>query len=290
MPSHIYARVARYDDALKVNRLALDVDEKYIAEQKVEGFYPLMYTTHNVHFIWFAACMEGRYAEAIEAGRRVVARIPPELVSQQPMVEFVPPVPVLTLIRFGHWNEALAEPMPPREWKYSTGAFHYARGVAYAAKGRLDSARTELGQLREVVDSVPADQMVSINYAKPLLRIGLAQLEGEIAARAKKWDAAIASLELAVAAEDSLVYDEPPTWYMPPRQRLGAVLLDAGRAPQAEKVFRADLSRHPENGWSLYGLAQALRAQKRQEEALAVAARFQRAWKRADVRLTAAAY
>lgn len=290
MPAHIYARIGRYDDAVKVNRKAVAVDEKYIEEQKPDGVYPLMYAPHNVHFIWFAAAMEGRSAEALEAGRKVAGAIPAEVVTQFPMVEFVPTVPVLTLVRFGRWDEALAEPPPPGDWKYATGAFHYARGVALAGKGDLDAARGELRQMREVTVSVPADQMISINYARPLLRIGLAQLEGEIAARARQWDSAIASLAQAVAAEDSLAYDEPPTWYMPVRQRLGAVMLEAGRPKDAERVFRDDLARHPENGWSLFGLAQALRAQKKEKEARAVDERFARAWQRADVRLSAAAF
>jgi len=291
MPAHIYARVARYDDAVKVNQKAVAIDEKYLVEQKQEqGIYGIMYTSHNVHFIWFGACMEGRYEEAIAAARKVAARVPAEMITQMPMAEFLPPVPIVTLARFGHWDEVLAEPMPPASWRYATGVTHFARGVAQAAKGDFTAARAELASLREIAEALPVDQMVSINYAKPLLRIGIAQLEGEIAAREKKWEESTARLTTAVAAEDSLHYDEPPTWYMPIRQRLGAVMLEAGHAKDAERAFREDLARHPENGWSLYGLSQSLRAQKKDKDATAVEARFNKAWQRADVKLAAAAY
>jgi tetratricopeptide (TPR) repeat protein len=282
MPAHIYARVARYDDAVTVNQKAVAVDEKYIAEQKPEGLYPLMYTNHNIHFIWFGACMEGRYGLALEAARKVAGRIPPEVLLQFPMAEFLPPLPALTMLRFGRWDDVLEEMLPPPALRYASGVSHFARGVAWAQKGDVASARAELDSLRAIAALLPADQMVSINYALPLLRIGIAALDGEIAARGQRWDDAIASMKLAVAVDDSLHYDEPPTWYMPERQRLGETLLKAGRAAEAEQVFREELRRNPENGWSLRGLASALRAQNKAGDAKTADERFQKAWVRAD--------
>ncbi len=290
MPSHIYARTGRYDDALRQNQRAVAVDEKYIAEQKPQGAYPLMYYNHNIQFIWFSAMMEGRSAEALAAARKLAGNVPPEVIARMPMIELVPPVPIVTLIRFGRWSEALQEPPPPPSQRYARGIWHYARGVARAASGDGAAARAELDSVRAAAVSVPADMPISINFAAPLLRVAANALTGEIAARGGETDAAVRALELAVAGEDSLHYDEPPTWYYPVRHSLGAVLLKAGRTAEAESVYREDLRRHPENGWSLTGLAQALRARGRAQEAGAIEGRLGKAWARADVKLAASAY
>lgn len=290
MPSHIYARTGRYENARMSNHKAVEVDEKYIAEQNPQSVYPMMYYPHNIHFIWFSACMEGRSAEALEAARKVVGRVPLELLMQMPMIELVPPLPILTLARFGHWDEALGEPAPAPQLRYATGLWQYGRGLALAATGKPEEARTALDSVRAIAMTVPADQMVSINYARPLLRLAANALSGEIAKVEGKHDEAIRMLRLAVAAEDSLHYDEPPTWCYPVRQMLGAMLLKAGRGKESEIVYREDLKRHPGNGWSLFGLAQSLRAQGRTKEAADADARFTKAWSRADVPLTASAY
>lgn len=290
MPSHIYARTGRYAAALRQNRRAVAVDERFIAAQKPAGVYPLMYYNHNIQFVWFAALMEGRSAEALAAARKLAGNVPPEVVAQMPMLEFVPPLPVLTLVCFGHWDEALAEPGPPASQRYATGIWHYARGVALAATGDLDRADSALDTLQAITATTPADMAISINYAAPLLRIASNALAGEIAARRGGIDEAVRRLRLAVAMEDSLHYDEPPTWYSPVRHALGAVLLKAGRPKDAEAVYRDDLKRHPENGWGLIGLWKALEAQDRGPEALAVKARFRRAWSHADVMLAASEF
>ena len=290
MPSHIYARTGRYEDAVQRNRVAAAVDEKYIADQKPEGVYPLMYYNHNIQFIWFAAMMEGRSAESLAAAKKIVVNLPPELIAQMPMMELAPPYPILTLIRFGRWDEALQMPLPPASERFATGLFHYARGMASAAKGDAAGAQAALDSLRAAQALVPADLLISINAGGMLLRVADHALEGEIAARAGRWDEAIQHLRLGVAAEDSLHYDEPPTWYAPVRQWLGVTLLKAGRAKDAEAVYREDLRRHPENGWSLRGLANALKAEGRAKDAAAVEARFAKAWARADVKLAASAF
>ena len=290
MPSHIYARTGRYDEARQRNRVAVAVDEKYLAEQKPEGVYPLMYYSHNIQFIWFTAMMEGRSEEALAAARKVVGNIPSEMLAQMSMLEFVPPYPALTLVRFGRWDEALEEPLPPPSQRYASGLVHYARGVAFAAKGRFGPANAELDSVRAMASAVPADMAISINFAAPLLRIASSALAGEIATRQGNTDSGVRLLKLAVATEDSLHYDEPPTWPYPVRHTLGAVLLKAGRARDAEAVYRDDLRRHPENGWSLNGLAHALRAEGREADAVAVDARLHKAWAHSDVTPTASAY
>jgi tetratricopeptide (TPR) repeat protein len=290
MPSHIYARTGRYADALERNKVAVAVDEKYIADQKPEGAYPLMYYNHNIQFIMFSAMMEGRSEDAISAARKITGNVPGEMIAQMSMLEMIPPYPAQMLVRFGRWDEALKEPLPPSSERYASGICHYARGVAFAGKGQFESAAAELDSVRAMAAAVPADMIVSINLAAPLLRVATSALAGEIDTRKGNTDEGLRLLKLAVATEDSLHYDEPPTWCYPVRHTLGAALLKAGRAKDAEAVYRDDLSRHPENGWSLNGLAQAVRAQGRTQEAADVDARFRRAWANADVKLVASAF
>ena len=290
MPSHIYARTGRYEDARQRNKIAVAVDEKYIAEQKPEGIYPLMYYNHNIQFIWFSAMMQGRSEESLAAARKMAGNLPREMIAQMTMLEFVPPYPVMTLVRFGRWDEALQEPLPPATEHYASGIFHYARGVAYAAKGQFDAANAELDSVRAAAVVVPVGMQVSINYAAPLLRVASNALAGEIAFRNGDADNGVRLLGAAVAAEDSLHYDEPPTWCYPVRHALGAALLRAGRAKEAEWVYREDLRRHPENGWSLAGLARALKTQGRTTDATTAEARFHKAWANADVKLASSAY
>jgi len=290
MPSHIYARTGRYSDALERNKVAVAVDEKYIAEQKPEGAYPMMYYNHNIQFIMFSAMMEGRSEDAISAARKITGNVPGEMIAQMSMLEMIPPYPAQMLVRFGRWDEALKEPLPPSSERYATGICHYARGVAFAGKGQFDSAAAELDSVRAMAAAVPADMIVSINLAAPLLRVATSALAGEIDTRKGRTDEGLRLLRLAVVTEDSLHYDEPPTWCYPVRHTLGAALLKAGRAKDAEAVYRDDLLRHPENGWSLNGLAQALQAQGRTKDAADVDARFRKAWANADVKLVASAY
>ncbi len=212
------------------------------------------------------------------------------MIAQMSMLELVPPYPIMMLLRFGRWDDVMKEPMPPASQRYATGLFHYARGAALSAKGQYDAATAELDSVRAMAAAVPLDMIISINLARPLLRVATNALAGEIAARKGQNEDGIRLLRLAVAGEDSLHYDEPPTWPYPVRHTLGAVLLKAGRAKDAEAVYRDDLRRHPENGWSLRGLALALRAEKRATAAAAAEARFRRAWAHADVKLAASAF
>lgn len=291
MPSHIYMRVGRYKDAVQSNAQAVKIDEDYLKKQSVQGVYPMMYYPHNIHFLWAALSMEGRSTEALQAARKVVTKVPAEMVHEMPPVEFASPTVLFALARFAKWQEILQEPAPPADLQYTTGIWHYVRGLAFVATGRLDEAESEHASVTAIAAAMPPERKLGDNTpAVGLLNIAEKTLAGEIAAKRGQADDAVRLLEEAVRIQDGLPYTEPPPWYYPVRQSLGAVLMTAGKASEAEAVYREDLKRNPENGWSLYGLAQSLRAQKKTQEAAAVAKRFQKAWTRADVKLTASRF
>jgi tetratricopeptide (TPR) repeat protein len=267
------------------NAHALHADEQFIAERHPTGVYPMGYYPHNFHVMWYALNMLGRSQEAIKAAQDISAKVPPEVVKQLPTLEYFSPTMLYTLARFSRWNEILSTPAPVKDLRFTTGIWHYVRALAYTAKDQPDSAVTERDALVAIAKDTPANQMLNLNSAKNLLAIAQAHLAGEIAAKQGRIDEAVSQLELAAKDEDELTYDEPPAWYMPIRQRLGAVLLGAGRSKQAEQTFRADLARRPNNGWSLYGLAESLKAQHREKDAARVERKFDQAWKSADVKL-----
>jgi len=182
----------------------------------------------------------------------------------------------------------LREPAPDPGLRYTTGIWHYARGLAFAAKGKLDSAAVERDSLAAIAQAMPPEAMANLNSMRTLLQIGERHLAGELAARRKQTDAAVRAIRAGIALEDELTYDEPSAWALPLRQQLGALLLAAGRPKGAEAAFRQDLIRYPNNGWSLHGLAASLKAQGRAKEAAAADAQFQKAWAHADVKLARA--
>jgi tetratricopeptide (TPR) repeat protein len=203
-------------------------------------------------------------------------------------------MPGFTMARFGKWDALLATPRPEERHRYLNGVWHYTRGLALVRTDRSSEAAAELDALAAIAGE-PAAQSLGLSggvaTASLLLRIGHAHLAGELAAARHENDAAVASLEAAVALQDDIPYMEPPPWYFPTRQALGAVLLDAGRAADAEAVYRKDLEQYPANGWSLFGLAQSLRAQPGKEAETAWAAGgFEAAWAQADVELTASRF
>jgi tetratricopeptide (TPR) repeat protein len=250
-----------------------------------------MYYPHNLDFVWHAAALEGRGAECLRAAREFAAAAPAEAVLEMPDMETAPAAPYFALVRFGRWAEMLAEPAPPARMLYVTGAWRYARGLAFLGTGRRAEAASELGQLRAVRQSVPAERTLA-NFFKmsDMLALAAEVLAGEIAARGGDADAAVKHLAEAVRIQDEHWFTEPPPWYFPVRQSLGAALLQAGRAAEAEAVYREDLRLNPENGWSLFGLAQSLRAQGKAADASAIDARFRRAWARADVALVSSRF
>jgi len=292
MPSHIYWRVGRYEDALEINQRAIAADEAFFSWCRAGPFYEAAYYPHNVHFLWAAASTEGRSEIALSAARKLAASTS-EQVDAYPFVEEFMAIPGLTLARFGRWDAILGEPQPAPERRYLTGIWYYTRGLALARTGAPEVARAELARLRAVAAEPAATELLLAGgtaTASALLEIGAAHLDGEIAAAQGLHAEAITALESAVTAQDALVYMEPPPWYLPSRQALGAVLLDAGRADDAEAVYRLDLEKLPRNGWSLYGLSRSLRAQERDSEADWAERGFETAWARADVELRASRF
>jgi tetratricopeptide (TPR) repeat protein len=231
--------------------------------------------------------MEGRSAVALEAARKVAANVRIEQIQEFPTVEFFKTIPMLALVQFGQWDEVLAEPMPDPSLDYATAIAHYGRGTALARKGDVAGAQKERAALVPLRDSAKVVFLDTNDYpAVTLLQIADALLQGEIAAAQRSLPAAIGHYERAVELQDGLPYTEPPFWYYPTRQSLGAALLEANRAADAEAVYRKDLEEYPHNGWSMFGLIQALEAQGKTDEAREQRTMFEHVWERADVALT----
>jgi tetratricopeptide (TPR) repeat protein len=291
MPSHIYWRVGRYADAVAVNAAAVQADRAYFKTAQPSALYRGLYYPHNIDFIWHSASMQGRAAETLRAAREFAENAPPEMIKQMPDMETAPAAPILALARFGRWDEVLREPGPPTEWSYARGAWHYARGLAFNAKDQPAEARRELKELEGILGSVSAERTLAFFFrAKNMLQLAANVLAGEIAARNADTATAARLLRAAVTEQDTHWFTEPPPWYFPVRQALGAVLLQAGRAREAEQVYRDDLAQNPNNGWSLFGLAQSLRAQGKAAEAAQADAGFKKAWTAADVQLKASRF
>ncbi|HEY3257268.1 MAG TPA: tetratricopeptide repeat protein [Gemmatimonadaceae bacterium] len=285
MPAHIYIRVGRYNDAAMSNVHAIHTDEMFIEGQHPMTVYSLAYYPHNIHFLAFASTMAGRSAQAIDAARTLKSKVNLDVARGVPMLQDMVPYYALTLTTFGRWDDVLAEPLPPSEIRKSVAMAYYARGVAYAAKGQAAEAQMALDTVKAIDAATPADA-----EAKTATSIAVHALLGEIATRSGKLDEGIAHFREALKIEDAGLYFEPPKWYYPIRESLGAALLKAGRNSEAEAVYREDLKRFPENGWSLFGLAAALRAQGKSAEAAEVEKRFAKAWAQADVKLTASRF
>jgi tetratricopeptide (TPR) repeat protein len=288
MPTHIYMRVGRWEDAAEHNAHAVHVDQKYVEARHPTGVYPLGYVPHNYHVMWEALDMLGRSEDALAAARTIAGKVPADVVRMIPPFEYYSPVVLFTLARFSRWDDVLAEPAPDSGLRYTTGVWHYTRGLAFAAKGKLDSAAVERDSLAAIATAIPPEAMANLNSMRTLLQIGERHLAGALAARQKRTDNAVRAIRAGIALEDELTYDEPSAWALPLRQQLGALLLAAGRPKEAETAYREDLVRYPNNGWSLHGLAVSLKAQGRTKEAAAAAAAFQKAWARADVKLAGA--
>lgn len=286
MPSHIYIRVGRYADAAAANVKAIEADEDYLSQCQAQGLYPLSYYPHNLHFLWAAATFEGRSQVAIDAARDVAAKVPHHHAGAVAWNTDFPVTPLLAYVRFGQWRAILTEPAPPTDSPYANGIWHYARGMAYVAANRLDRAEAEVAALAKALRHEAFSTTLKDSPLQTNLQIAARTVEAELAGRRGNFDEAVRLAEAAVTLEDSLPYNEPPVWHQSPRHVLGALLLEAGRAADAERVYREDLARFRENGWALYGLMQSLESQGRRDEAQAVRARYEKAWQRADITLT----
>ncbi len=283
MPSHIWVRLGRWEDAAEANRRAIEADAWFRSRNPRPGFYAT-YMAHNRQFLGFVGMMTGRSAEALRAARAMEAEIPDDLLRR-----FLPPldgiravVPEI-LVRFGRWEAVLAEPAPAEDLPLATALWRFTRSVSLAALGRMEDAEAERTKFRAAAARVPAGWRFLNNSAADLLAVASRVVDGEMAARGGDLEAAVAALREGVRLEDALRYNEPPDWLQPVRHSLGAVLLRAGRAAEAETIYREDLARFPGNGWSLLGLERALRALGRSAEAAEAATGFRAAWAGADV-------
>jgi tetratricopeptide (TPR) repeat protein len=289
MPAHIMQRVGRYEDAAQANRKGAEADKAYLAQTKPLDYYG-MYVAHNYQFLAYSAAMEGRKAEALAAARKTLESIPDEMLGMMPGMDWCVSETYPVMLRFGMWDELLAEPAPSPAFKARMGAYLYTRTAALAAKGRIAEAKVAAAALEKLNAEVPADYGACLNTARDVLAVAGLIAKASIARAEGRAAESIALLREAVAKEDRLAYDEPADWFFPVRHLLGAELLKAGKAKDAESVYRADLKRNPGNGWALFGLAQALRAQKKESTARRIDADFQKAWKNADVALQASSF
>lgn len=290
MPSHIYIRVGRYHEGSLANERAIKADQEYVAQCHAQGLYPVAYVPHNYHFLWATATMEGRGERAIEAARSMAAKIDTSQMrdSGYGTLQHYWITPLYAQVRFGRWDAILDREKPAEDLIYPTAVWQYARAMAFVRTDHLDRAQQALDRLRQLADHPELEEVTvwDINTTAHIMKIAARVVAGELAAARGNLDAAIQHLEEGVALEDDLNYDEPPTWHHPVRQTLGAILLKADRPAEAEQVYRKDLERFPKNGWSLYGLAESLRAQAKIAEAKKVQDRFEEAWQYADVTLS----
>ncbi|MCE7979578.1 MAG: hypothetical protein DYG89_00180 [Caldilinea sp. CFX5] len=293
MPGHTYWRVGRYHDAVIANEHAIHSDESYLPDRGIQltAWYPAAYYNHNIDFLLAASQMEGNSQQSIAAATKLVQGVPEEL-YEQTYFEYYKPLVIFALARFGKWDEILQQPQPAAQYQYTTGAWHYARGLAFVRQGALDKAAAELAALQAIAatEEMKALALYSFATAEQILQIEAHALAGELATAQGDAEQGITELEAAVEIQDSLAYIEPPAFYYPVRQTLGALLLAADRPVDAEAVYRADLAQYPQNGWSLFGLEQSLTAQGKSDGAAEVQKQFEEAWQHADVTLTASRF
>lgn len=285
MPSHTYIRTGQYHKGVVANEKASLADSTYIAQCKAEGYYPLVLYPHNIHFLAACAFLEGSSQKALDAARMVSRKADRKYLADLAGVQHFYIIPLYVMVQLGRWDEILAEPHPGKPLKYPTAIWHYARGMAQAAKGNMVAAGEELKAVQAIAAD-PATKELSIwdmNSALDLIQIAAYNLEGEIAGHNGDYTIATDRFTKAIAIEDNLAYTEPPDWFFSVRLSLGHWLLKAGNFAAAEKVFLKDMETFKENGWALKGLINSLNGQGKKKEAMDVTVRFKKAWKWADI-------
>jgi tetratricopeptide (TPR) repeat protein len=281
MPAHVYIRTGDYAAAVKTNEAAAAVDRAYIQKSGVQGIYPMMYYSHNLHFITMCSAMTGDYAESRKAADMLAAHVGPG-VKEMPMLEGFMTIPMAVNVRFHKWDAILAMKPPAAEMQATTGFWHFAHGMALAGKGRVEEAEAEYKVVAAAEKATSPDAIFVMpvnNKTKDILKIAENVLGAQVALAKKDNVAAVSMLREAVAVQDTLKYDEPQDWFYPVRESLGGVLLMSGDAKGAEQVFREDLAKNLRNPRSLFGLQQALQAQDRKSDAWFVEQEFHKAWK-----------
>ncbi len=285
MPSHIFLRVGEHERSAEVNKTAAEVDRRYIERSGATGIYPLMYYSHNLHFVSYARMTQGRFDEALEYSQRLRKNVD-GAIDGMPMLAPYGGFEWLVLTRFGKWKEMLAEPEPKEKTPMLMALYRYARGLAHAGLGHAAEAQAERERLETIRTHVPEKEMLMTNTSRSILEIALADLDARIARAKNDSGAELARLRQAVEMQDKLNYMEPPEWHYSMREPLGGALLRSGNAAEAEAVFRKDLELHPRNGRSLYGLLESLKAQDKQVSVEWVSREYGEAWKYADTKLS----
>jgi tetratricopeptide (TPR) repeat protein len=290
MPSHIDVRIGHWKEAITANAKAIKADDRYRARSPQQGFYNV-YMAHNRHMLAYAAIMRGQSDLAIKSINNMAKGMPAEWVKENAIVaDGFTAMPLEVLVRFGRWKEVLAAPEPPEYLPVSRAMRHCARGIAFAAQGNIEKAGIEQSLFLKARAAVPAEARVGNNAATDVLAVGEQLLAGELLVRTDELEAGLAALREAVRREDKLRYSEPPDWLHPVRHALGATLLTHGRAAEAEQVYRDDLKRLPNNGWSLYGLSRSLHLQNKHEEAKKLDTAFAAVWQDADIKITSSCF
>jgi len=287
MPAHVYIRTGDYEAAVKTNQEAAAVDRAYIKASGAQGIYPMMYYSHNLHFIAMCASMNGNYAEAKKNADMLAAHVGPHVKDMPPLEGFMT-IPMAVEIRFHHWNQILAVPEPDPNMKTTAVFWHFARGMALASTGKVSEAEGEYKIVSEAERATPPDVVFAMpvnNKAKDIMRIAENVLGAQIALAKKDNAAAAGMFREAVSVQDSLKYGEPPDWFFPVRESLGATLLMSGDNQGAEKIFREDLDRNPRNPRSLFGLHEALKAQGKDYDSGFIQDQFHNAWKGSSAEL-----
>jgi tetratricopeptide (TPR) repeat protein len=281
MPAHVYIRTGDYEAAVKTNQLGAAADRTYIKASGVQGIYPMMYYSHNLHFIAMCSAMNGNYAEAKKSADMLATHVAPG-VKQMPPLEGFMTIPIAVDVRFHKWDSIMAMKQPDKSMQITTVFWHFARGMAMAGTGKVSEAEAEYKVVSEAEKATPEDVPFAMpvnNKAKDILKIAENVLAAKIAMAKKDNDGAISHLQEAVAVQDTLKYDEPSDWFFPVRESLGAALMMKGDDAGAEKTFREDLDRNPRNPRSLYGLQQVLKKQGRDYDAGFVEKQFKSSWK-----------
>jgi len=278
MPSHIFLRLGDFQLSATVNETASEVDRRYIERSGAKGLYPLMYHSHNLHFVSYARMMQGRYDDALDYARRLKRNVDGSI-DEMPMIAPYGTFQWLILSRFAKWEELLAQPRPKEKNGFLNAMYHYSRGLAFAGLGRTNKAKVERGEMEGVSGQISEKEMLMINSARSVLAIGLADLDARIARAEGDTGTEIVHWRRAVDLQDKLSYLEPPEWHYPVREALGGALLRQGKPSEAEAVFRKDLEINPRNGRALFGLLEALKVQKKSVSTDWVKREFTEAWK-----------
>jgi tetratricopeptide (TPR) repeat protein len=290
MPTHIDVLLGDYASVIDWNQKAIAADNKFLQREGPNNFYTL-YRMHNYHFVVYGAMFAGQKQLALRAARDLVKQAPEELLREQALfLDAMTATPLHVLVRFGEWEQILAEPEPAEHLPAARAMRHYARALAYAATSRIEQAETEQKQFEQASQAVPEESRLFQNTSRDILNVADAMVRGEIAYRKGQFDEAFNHLREAVRRDDSLNYDEPWGWMQPARHALGALLLERGQFAEAEKVYREDLERHPNNPWALHGLAESLAKLGRTDAAAECRTKFAAAAKRADVTIDRSCY